>query len=942
MHISLLTLLACPSCRCAYEAEILGARGDTITSGILACPRCGIAVPLVEGFPLFGEARPMGNQENEPWLRQLKEKHFDLGAEYQAFLREKMLRRNSDSYAAFQPFNESSRSIYPFLPLLKEGLRPGDVILDTWCRTGWSGELLAGLFPEQRIISIWEGNNNVLGYRGFAHWLAEGKRAPNLDIIFTHPDQALPLADGCVRIVHGLDSLHRYRHASFIPECLRVCAEDGVLVFPHIHLSNSEPDPFFERGCFHYHGREWKSWLDRTLAGTSRSGWVLSEAALFEADRQFQLCDQSDTSHYNGLALVADSRHEARALGPRSFPALSARDRLILNPLLDINLHLCEVAFDPATLAGRAEDMMSRHPCYEKKLNASIGNRLAADEARLLWHAQQGLDLKAISHAMQLPLLSVMEIAEGLCARELIHPAAVSASMATLQDFYATVKLPAPKPATFGELWLTSMGSYQQRPVLHWLEDDSQLGVDEVIYLVDAIQIRLLQEGLGAGSRILIACAHHPEALLLCWAAWLQGMVTVVVDESLPMGQIERACKRSEAALLFTDQVSVAQNVSTRAIVLDGATVPPDTSFSSWLEDSLGSPPPQVELEPDQDAAVLFTSGSTGESKGVVLSQRALCNSGVNMARTHGWNKEVLLSLGPLSMMSGLRNPAVAALASSSTVLVPARKTLQAPLNSWLQACSRSATVVTAVPAWLKGLMSVMDRLDPAPSLRQILLTGTNLDARQQFEAKDRLGLTIGNYYGLTETGGICTAALDEVDFGTLGRPANALLQILDPHGQPVKRGETGLLRVHSDQLMSRYLDNDQATRQALQQGWLLTGDLAHWDAEGRLVLDGREDELLKLRNGARFHPLELESVLGGFPEVDSAAVLLVGEQCRLVALVVTTSHPGDIRKQLIAVVAPHLVPDQILAVVELPTNSNGKLVRARLAELVEQFDLPR
>lgn len=250
--------------------------------------------------------------------------------------------------------------MYPLLPLLRETLRPGDIILDTWCRTGWSGELLAGLFPEQRVISIWEGNSNVLGYKGFAHWLGEGPRAANLDIIFTHPDHALPLANNSVRVVHGLDSLHRYRHASFIPECLRVCADDGVLVFPHIHLSNSEPEPFFERGCQHYHGREWKAWLDKTLAGTSRSAWVLSEAALFEAEQDFTLTDQSDTTHCNGLVLIADKKHQGSVLAPCPFPALSARSRLVLNPLLDINLHQCEVTHNAESLAGQASDMMAR------------------------------------------------------------------------------------------------------------------------------------------------------------------------------------------------------------------------------------------------------------------------------------------------------------------------------------------------------------------------------------------------------------------------------------------------------------------------------------------------------------------------------------------------------------------------------------------------------
>jgi acyl-coenzyme A synthetase/AMP-(fatty) acid ligase len=133
---------------------------------------------------------------------------------------------------------------------------------------------------------------------------------------------------------------------------------------------------------------------------------------------------------------------------------------------------------------------------------------------------------------------------------------------------------------------------------------------------------------------------------------------------------------------------------------------------------------------------------------------------------------------------------------------------------------------------------------------------------------------------------------------------------------------------------MSGYLDDPVATAEVLRDGWLLTGDLAHWDHKGRLVLDGREDELLKLRNGARFHPVELESTLAGLEGVDSAAVTIVGEQARLIALVVGKVDLAAIRKQLQESVAPHLVPDRILAVAELPVGNNGKLQRSQLAGL--------
>ncbi|MFC1694564.1 AMP-binding protein [Pseudomonadota bacterium] len=937
MHTSTLSLLCCPSCRCSYHQQVLESHADRVLSAVLTCPVCHLATPVVVGFPLFPETGPVGSGDSADWLSRLQEKVLDPAGVFRDFLYEKASRGHCESYAAFQPFNESTRALYPFLPLLHEQLEPGDVILDTWCRTGWSGELLAGLFPEQRVISIWEGNSNVLGYRGFAHWLSEDQRASNLDIIFTHPDHALPLADNSVRVIHGLDSLHRYRHASFIPECLRVCRNDGVLIFPHIHLTNSEPDPFFERGCHQYHGREWKAWLDGVLAGTRRVGWVLPEAGLFEAAQEILLTDDSETSHYNALVLIADQQNEGRLLEPASFPPLTAGSRFVPNPLLRTDMHRCRVSIDPDVLTGQAAAMLERHPCYQQRLERVIGSELTTDEARFCWHARQRLDLEGIARKMDIPRAQALEIATNLSHREILHPAPVSRAMADLQTFHSAVELPDTRPRHFAALWQIALEHYGQRSMLRWLQDGSELQADEVAFLVDAIRARLAAAGMTAGSRLLISTFHHPEALLVCWAAWLQGMVTAIGDPNLPREETVRLQHRMGAALCFSDDPELAALLPVACVCFDAADRPENDSFSTWLESTLENEPPLPITDPEAAAAVLFTSGSTGIPKGVVLSQRALCISGATMAQSHDWKEETLLSLGPLSMMSGLRNPAVAALVSGSTILVPGQDTARSPLLAWQQACDQGATVITAVPAWLAAILRVADRLPRASDLKQVLLTGTALEAGQRAAARKQLGVVIGDYYGLTETGGVCTATLDEMDAGTLGKPVNALLQILDEEHNPVRPGQTGRLRVHSDQLMSGYLDDPGNTEKAMQNGWLMTGDLAHWDEAGRLVLDGRADEFTKLRDGSRFHPAELETVLTGLDEVEGAAVLVVADGLEIVALVTGSADPRRIRDQLASKIAPQLLPSRIVSVPELPIGSNGKLVRAELPELLKK-----
>lgn len=940
MHPSLLEYLQCPSCRNAYEPRSVKRIDPFVSRAILSCPSCRVAVPVIEGFPLFGEARPWAPGSDEGWVDRLHRERFGDPAGYGAFLREKVLRGTSDLYAAFQPFNESTRALYPLLPLLRELLRPGDLILDTWCRTGWSGELLAGLFPEQRIVSLWEGDSNVLGYRGFAHWLGEGERLPNLDIVFAHPDEPLPLATHSVAVVHGLDALHRYRPSSFIPETLRVCRPDGLLVFPHIHLTNSQPDPFFERGCRQYHGSEWKTWLDALLAGTPRTGWVLPEVELFEAERPYALTDRSETPHYNGLVLIADRGHAGRQLAPCADLPLTPESYLVSNPLVTVDPHRCRAWMDPERLGGLASALLQRHPCYRARLSARTCEGLDGDEARLLWHASRALTLGAVAEAMQRPFDQVRGMAERLQGRELIHGGPVSRAMAALQHFYGFPAAVEEARADFSQLWEDALPRYGGRPMLHWLEDGSDLAAEDVQYLVDGTRCTLRASGLVAGARIAIAGDHHPGMLILSWAAWLQGVSTVLLDPTIPGPQLERLRTSCGADWLFTDSRALASASDARTVLFETIESTGDVAaFSDWIEPGLDGEVPAAEASPEAIAAVLFTSGSTGEPKGVMLSQRALCHSGLTMVQTFAWHEERLLSLGPLSMMSGLRNPAVASLVSGSTVLIPGRDTARLPTTAWEQCAQSGATVVTAVPVWLQRLLAIADRLVKPPMLRQILVTGTTLDPNMRATGSRRLGVPIGNYYGLTETGGICLASEDgeAESSGSVGRPAGALVQIVDAEGRPVEGNGQGLLRVHSEQLMTGYLDDPDATQRVLRQGWLLTGDLAHWDNAGHACLAGREDDLLKLRNGARFHPSELETLLLAQPGVEAAAATVLGPAQRLVALLVTRRDSLELYTALRDHLPSDRLPERLIRVDALPLGRNGKLVRRALPELARR-----
>ena len=924
---------------------------DQIDSGLLYCEKSKIALPIVNGFALFGEAKPWSNKLSaKEWIADLKESKFLQSDNYVEFLKEKERRGSSDTYAAFQPFNESSRALYPFISLLGQVLKPGDVILDTWCRTGWTGELLAGLFPQQRVISLWEGDSNVLGYKGYSHWLNSTRRHPNLEVVFTHPDEPLPFDNNSFSVVHGLDSLHRYEKNIFLNECLRICKDDGILIFPHIHLTNSEPEPFFERGCQQYHGSEWKSRVDALVEPTERKCWILPEVELFNSDSSLILKDDSLTPHYNALLLIAPEKFEGYKLEPSKLIPLKKDFRLVLNPLFNIDLNQGLVTSNIDRLGGFAPEMLLRHPCYDQLQKEIKQSRLTDKEASLLWQSQHGLTLDSIAVEMKISNEEVLKITESLSKRELVHPAPISKAMWDLQNFYGFVKLPKKISNNFSEVWQDLGNKYKSNPMICWIQDSSELMFNDVDFLVNKTRIALRAQNINKDSRIGIASGHHPAALILSWACWLEGICVVVFDENQSPEEIYSLRQNSKVDWLFTDNFSLFKSKNSNLVFFDSAEE--DNSllseeyllFSVFLNSDSDEILSDTKINPNTDAVILFSSGSSGKSKSVVLSQRALCVSGFNMVSTFNWKNEKLLSLGPFSMMSGLRNSMVASLVSASTIILPGRETLM-PINAWQQAQDLKVTVITTVPSWLEILLTAESRLSISESVKQVLVTGSPLkeNVKNKFTAKTNI--SVEDYYGLTETGGLCLATNSSFDENTqkikegncIGYPVGALIHIVDEKGKLVGSNQTGLLKVYSNQLMDRYMDNPDDSKKAFENGWFLTGDLAYWDETGRVYLKGRIDDLIKLRDGTKLYPNSLERLLTGLPGVKDAAVTISEPFNSLLGLVVTDKPTEELLNEL-QLKHPNIkLPDKLKSVVSLPYNRNGKLKRNLLHNLANE-----
>lgn len=858
--------------------------------------------------------------------------------------------RNRDLYAAFEPFNEASRALYPLLPLLRSQLAPGDLIVDLWCRTGWTGALLAGLFPQQQVLSFWDRPSNVLGYAGFDHWLGTDQRAANWAIAFASPGERLPLPDGCAALVHGADCAHRFEPDALLGESLRVARGNGALVFPHVHLANREPQPYFERGGTLRAGQFYRDWFAQAPGIGERQAYVMSERRLFAEQAATVLHDEHAGDYCNALIAVLATALDGTPLAAAALPGEAA---LLVNPLVCIDAISGLATYDPATLAGHGEHLLDRHPVYRARLSDALPLPLSSIERSLVFLAQQGHAPQAIRQQLACSQADYQAALQRLCQHEILQAAPVGMAMARLHRYYVTRQDAAlPADHHFRTLWSRCAARYGAKPLLV-SDDESVFGFDDLDTLVAAVAALLQAQGARTGDRIALLSSASVEALLVAWAAWSLGLVLVPLNPAMDAALCSSLLMSAAPRLLFCEPAYRALAPPGLPVFELGAesAAAPDTdrpTLAASLQPHLGAPlPPAPAGLAALEAVVLFTSGSSGRPKGVVLTQGALFRSAHALCEALDWgDSDVLWSLGGPHSMSGLRNPAWAALAGGLTVFVPSGPHHGHPAVV-ADTCRRwGITVISTVPAFLTQLRELARAGSPPQfgALREIAVTGAPLGLGLQSAVEQAFGLGVRFYYGLTETAGICFAVPRgqvRCADGDIGVACGAIARLVDDQGHAVAEGAVGHLQLFSGNLTSGYLQNPAASARLFAGGWLHTGDLAH-QSGGHTILLGRCDHQIKDASGDIVQLEALESLLEAHAGVTEAAVIAQGEGDvrALLAFVALDEHcdasPVESLQQLLArTVASSRLAVQVTVLKKIPRLPDGKIARRQLTSLV-------
>jgi acyl-CoA synthetase (AMP-forming)/AMP-acid ligase II len=465
---------------------------------------------------------------------------------------------------------------------------------------------------------------------------------------------------------------------------------------------------------------------------------------------------------------------------------------------------------------------------------------------------------------------------------------------------------------------------------------------------IDQVGAALHAWGFDRNARIGLSLPTAPAAALamLTVGSWAQA---VPIDPNAPSAEVQ-----SQLAFVEADAVVAPNGVSTaarRAAVALGIPVIEAAIEEGRFGLRLAMPAPAgtgakaAALAPDADSIlyILQTSGTTADPKHVLWTHRNQLAVTERLQRSLRLAPEDrALVILPIHHSFGV-NTLWTSILTGGSVAFP-RDPLHFDLAGWFG--DLRPTWYRAVPAqhlFIMEKLGAVPRSDMPRSLRAVATGAAAFPEETRKGMRDILGFPVVETYGCTEAGLICGDLPESgrSKAGTVGRPDEGIVVIVDGDGRRLSAGEEGEILLGGPTVSPGYVNAPELNRKTFVDGWYRTGDIGSLDEDGFLTLRGRLKDVIS-RGAEKVHPLEVEETLRDHPQVLDVAVFGVPHE-RLgedVAAAVVL-RPGaslkaaDLRKFLGTRLAWSKIPRQIVFVAELPKGAGGKVLRRVLQEMI-------
>ncbi|HYD45288.1 MAG TPA: class I adenylate-forming enzyme family protein [Phenylobacterium sp.] len=522
-------------------------------------------------------------------------------------------------------------------------------------------------------------------------------------------------------------------------------------------------------------------------------------------------------------------------------------------------------------------------------------------------------------------------------------------------------------PPSVRELWL-STAAHGDRDYLVY--EDERITYAQAHETVNRLAAWLDRQGVKSGDRVAIAMRNYPEWLLIYWACLSLGVAAVGMNAWWVADEMAYGIKDAAPKVIFCDAERLARLFEKPGIAGDAKIIAVRAEAPEGVipwEETIAEPGemPQVSVDPDSDACIFYTSGTTGFPKGAQLTHRGCIANLMNMAFS-GQAQALAVAkatgvmpdpnVAPPTPVALLTTPLFHVTANNcGAYAVTANGGKLVLMYRWdageaLKLIERErVTAMSGVPTMAREVINHPDfATTDTSSLMSLGGGGAQLPPDLVGKIDNAVPTARPNTgYGMTETSGIITAVAADffVDKPDSCGPAMPSFEIkcVDDDGNTVPPGEIGELWVKGTPVIKGYINRPEATAESITDGWLHTGDVARIDEDGFIFIVDRKKDMV-LRGGENVYCAEVEAAIFRHPSVAEACAFGVpdarlGEEVGA-AVVLRPGHTLDaaaLREHCAGIMARHKIPRYLWFREEaLPRNASGKFLKRELRETLK------
>lgn len=524
------------------------------------------------------------------------------------------------------------------------------------------------------------------------------------------------------------------------------------------------------------------------------------------------------------------------------------------------------------------------------------------------------------------------------------------------------MKVFAHQPTSLRQVW---EGSAVHGDAVYLVYEDERWTFAEAHRMVRALAHRLVTvHGVRQGDRVAIATRNYPEWAIAYWATVSIGAVAVPLNAWWTGPELAYGLTDSGSVVLFADDERAERiaphlagtSVRTTVLIRSERDLPNAEQFADAVA---GDDPPlaPVDIAPDDDATIMYTSGTTGRPKGAVQTHRnfgAFLMNGVYRAATAAaaappsatppLPPATLLTF-PLFHVGGLQSFLLPFTASGGKVVLMYKWDAELAVDLIER---EQVTAVAGVPT------TVFQMLDAAATKGTDLSSVTGLSSGatlvppelvRRIDEESQSRIAPGNGYGLTETSGAAIANFGAAYVArpdSVGLPISPVIEvrIAGDDGSELARGEVGEIWLKGPTVIKGYFNLPEETAKAFTDGWFHTGDAGRMDDEGYLYVVDRLKDVV-IRGGENIYAAEVEAAMYEHPDITEAAIIgiphqLLGEEVGAVVRVRAgaTLTEDEVRAHVGERLAAFKVPAKVwISTDELPRNATGKVLKRQLRD---------